>query len=75
MRLLPIATAFFVLSAPALARDGEVFFRRKSNQLLIGPNTELRPTNCTTAADGTVSCDVQIVNPDDPSNRYRTLEN
>ena len=42
MRLLTLFTAL-LLTAPALAQDGQVYFRRKSNQLLIGPNTELKP--------------------------------
>ncbi len=73
MRLLPFFAAL-LLTAPALAQDGQVYFRRKSNQPLIGPNTELKPTNCKTAADGSISCDVQIVNPEDPSNRYRSQD-
>lgn len=71
MRLF-LLLAVLMTAAPVMAQDGQVYFRRKGNQLLIGPNTELKPTNCVTAADGSISCDVQIVNPADPSNRYRS---
>ena len=71
MRLLTLFTAL-LLTTPALAQDGQVYFRRKSNQLPISPNTELKPTNCKTEDDGSISCDVQILNPQDPSNRYRS---
>jgi len=63
-----------MMAAPVMTQDGQVYFRRKSNQPMIGPNTELKPTNCVTAADGSISCDVQIVNPADPSNRYRSQD-
>lgn len=29
----------------------------------IGPATRIKPTNCKTAADGTVTCDTEVVNP------------
>ena len=29
----------------------------------VGPATKIKPTNCTTAADGTVTCDTEVVNP------------
>lgn len=29
----------------------------------IGPATKIKPTNCKTAADGTVTCDTEVVNP------------
>jgi len=69
-----ILLAALLMTAPAFAQDGQVYFRRKSNQQLIGPSTELQPTNCKTAADGSVSCDVKIVNPSDPNNRYRSQD-
>jgi hypothetical protein len=29
----------------------------------VGPETEVKPTNCVTAPDGTVTCDTQLENP------------
>jgi len=29
----------------------------------VGPETEVKPTNCVTAADGTVTCDTKLENP------------
>ena len=73
MRLaLLVMTA--LLAAPALAQEGQVYFRRKSNQQLIGPNTELKPSNCRSTDDGGLTCDVEIVNPADPHNSYRSDE-
>jgi hypothetical protein len=73
MRLIQLL-AVILFTTPAFAQDGQVYFRRKGNQPFIGPNTELKPTNCKTADDGTIRCDVQIVNPSDPSTRYRTQQ-
>ena len=30
----------------------------------VGPSTKVVPKNCVTAADGTISCDTQLVNPE-----------
>ena len=29
----------------------------------VGPATQVKPTTCVTAADGSVTCDTKIVNP------------
>ena len=29
----------------------------------VGPATEVQPKNCVTAADGSVTCDTELVNP------------
>jgi hypothetical protein len=29
----------------------------------VGPETEVKPTNCVTAPDGTVTCDTKLENP------------
>jgi hypothetical protein len=29
----------------------------------VGPNTQVKPENCKTAADGTITCDTKLVNP------------
>jgi hypothetical protein len=29
----------------------------------VGPATEVKPKNCVTAPDGTVTCDTELVNP------------
>lgn len=72
VRLLAIF-GLSVLASPVLASDdGQVFFRRKSNRPAIDRNTLLKPVNCRTAADGEITCDVQIVNPPNPDLKYRT---
>jgi hypothetical protein len=30
----------------------------------VGPATKVEPSNCKTAADGTITCDTKIVNPE-----------
>lgn len=29
----------------------------------VGPATQVEPTNCVTADDGTITCDTKLVNP------------
>lgn len=48
------------LAAPALAQS-ESFLLGPGSQ--VGPATEVKPKNCVTAADGTVTCDTELVNP------------
>lgn len=50
-------------SGPARAQV-ETFINKPGSD--VGPATRVVPTNCVTAADGTMTCDTKIENP--PSN-------
>ncbi|MFN9547094.1 MAG: hypothetical protein ACK6AD_08500 [Cyanobacteriota bacterium] len=39
----------------------ESFILKSGSQ--VGPATQVRPKNCVTAKDGTVTCDTELVNP------------
>lgn len=45
---------------PALAQV-ESFMLKSGSQ--VGPATEVKPKNCVTAKDGTITCDTELVNP------------
>ena len=49
-RQLCLALAFVAMSAPALARDGEVFFRRKE-QVEVTPGSRLEVMECVDTSD------------------------
>ncbi len=46
--------------SPALAQS-ETFILKPGSQ--VGPTTEVKPKNCVTAQDGSVTCDTELVNP------------
>jgi hypothetical protein len=46
---------------PALAQVESFLWGPGSN---VGPATKVEPKNCVTAADGSISCDTQLVNPE-----------
>lgn len=46
--------------APALAQV-ESFILKSGSQ--VGPATEVKPKNCVTAPDGTITCETELVNP------------
>ncbi|MEB3305800.1 MAG: hypothetical protein VKL58_06250 [Cyanobacteriota bacterium] len=48
------------LTPPALAQV-EQFMLKSGSQ--VGPATELKPKNCVTAKDGSITCDTELVNP------------
>lgn len=48
------------LMPPALAQV-EQFVLKSGSQ--VGPATEVKPKNCVTAKDGSVTCDTELVNP------------
>jgi hypothetical protein len=48
------------LSSPALAQVESFMLQRGSK---VGPETQVKPTNCVTAADGSITCDTVIENP------------
>jgi hypothetical protein len=45
---------------PALAQVESFMLKRGSN---VGPDTRVKPTNCVTAPDGTITCNTVIENP------------
>jgi hypothetical protein len=50
----------FALTPPASAQV-ETFILKSGSQ--VGPATEVKPKNCVTAKDGTITCDTELVNP------------
>ena len=58
-------------TTPALARDGEVFFRRKG-QVEVAPGSRLEVTGCQDADNGGITCSVQLIN--DSEAPYRIEE-
>ncbi len=45
---------------PAVAQV-ESFMLKSGSQ--VGPATEVKPKNCVTGKDGTITCDTELVNP------------
>lgn len=58
--LLLAPAALLSLQAPALAQVESFLWGPGSN---VGPASKVEPRNCVTAADGSVTCDTQVVNP------------
>jgi len=50
----------FMMALPALAQV-ESFMLKSGSQ--VGPTTEVKPKNCVTAKDGTITCETELVNP------------
>ena len=63
-RKLCLALAFVAMSAPALARDGEVLFRRKE-QVEVTSGSRLEVMGCVDTSDGGMTCDVWLVDDND----------
>ena len=73
MRYLPVpalpvglgASALLAMVAasgsPVLAQAGSYMLGPGSN---VGPATKVEPKNCRTDADGSITCDTQLVNPE-----------
>ncbi|MFM8937379.1 MAG: hypothetical protein ACKOE9_10545 [Vulcanococcus sp.] len=59
--LAALATSVSLLGAPARAQVESFLWGPGSN---VGPATKVEPKNCRTAADGTITCDTQLVNPE-----------
>ena len=59
--LAGLATSVTLLSGPSQAQVESFLWGPGSN---VGPATKVEPKNCRTAADGTITCDTQLVNPD-----------
>jgi hypothetical protein len=60
LRALLVITAGLGLAAPVLAQSERFLLGPGSK---VGPATEVKPKNCVTAPDGTVTCDTELVNP------------
>jgi hypothetical protein len=50
-----------LMVAPRATAQVESFILESGSQ--VGPATEVKPKNCVTAKDGTVTCDTELVNP------------
>lgn len=67
MKALLTALVLASVAAPVLARDGEVFFRRKG-AIQVGPGTRLELVDCDGSVDdegnanGGLTCDVKVIN-------------
>ena len=48
------------LSLPAVAQVESFLWGPGSN---VGQETKIEPSNCITAADGSITCDTKVVNP------------
>lgn len=57
---LPVLAVGLGLPPGTLAQS-ESFLLGPGSQ--VGPATEVRPKNCVTAPDGSVTCDTELVNP------------
>jgi hypothetical protein len=57
--LASLLLALAGLAAPALAQS-ETFMLQPGSK--VGPATKVKPTNCVTAPDGSVTCDTTIEN-------------
>lgn len=62
IRLLGIlgVGGWLALVPPAWAQV-ESFILKSGSQ--VGPATQVKPKNCVTAKDGTITCDTELVNP------------
>jgi hypothetical protein len=53
--------ALLMAATPALAQVESFLLGPGST---VGPATKVEPTNCVTAADGSITCGTKIVNPE-----------
>ncbi len=53
--------AVAVAPTPSALAQVESFMLKSGSQ--VGPATEVKPKNCVTAKDGTITCDTELVNP------------
>jgi hypothetical protein len=62
LRLLGLLSLGCVLAVvPRASAQVESFILKSGSQ--VGPTTEVKPKNCVTAKDGTITCDTELVNP------------
>lgn len=72
---LSTGTVLAGLSLPARAQVESFLWGPGSN---VGLETKIEPSNCITAADGSITCDTKVVNPpgDTPAKpQYRPFNN
>ena len=50
-----------MIQNPPASAQVESFILKSGSQ--VGPATEVKPKNCVTAKDGTITCDTELVNP------------
>jgi hypothetical protein len=55
------SAAALLAQAPARAQVESFLWGPGSN---VGPATKVEPQNCRTAADGSITCDTKLVNPE-----------
>ena len=73
--LTTLAASAFLVMAPALAQSESFLVGPGSS---VGPSTKVKPKNCVTAADGSITCDTQLENsPSDTQSRpiYEQFKN
>jgi hypothetical protein len=58
--LLLIGGLLLLIASPAQAQSQRYLLGPGS---AVGPETKIKPTNCVTAPDGTITCDTKIENP------------
>lgn len=58
--LMAPATLLVGIAAPAQAEEQKYLLQRGSK---VGTESKVKAKNCTTATDGTIKCDTEIVNP------------
>lgn len=61
LALLAAAGASLLVQPPARAQVESFLWGPGSN---VGPSTTVEPKNCVTAADGSITCDTKLVNPE-----------
>ena len=65
----PVRLLFRALMALALGGAAPLVAHAQSESFLLGPGskvgpaTEVKPKNCVTAPDGSITCDTELVNP------------
>ena len=73
--LATLAASILLSMAPALAQAESFLLGPGSS---VGPSTKVKPKNCVTAADGSITCDTQLENsPSDTQARpiYEQFKN
>ncbi|MCX5968408.1 MAG: hypothetical protein NTV57_12345 [Cyanobacteria bacterium] len=58
--LITATSSLNYLDQAALAQVESFMLKPGSN---VGPATQIKPVNCVTAADGSVTCDTKVENP------------
>ena len=75
LSLTTLAASALLAAAPAMAQVESFLLGPGSS---VGPSTKVKPTNCVTAADGSITCDTQLENsPSDTQARpvYEQFKN